>query len=58
MEKLVTVAIGGPDNPVLAQGELVGVENGLTLVKICENVIVRGRRVTADSQKSEGTSNG
>jgi hypothetical protein len=58
MKKLVTVAIGGPDNPVLAQGEFVAVENGLTLVRICENVIVRGRQVTADSQKSEGTPNG
>lgn len=55
---LVTVAIGGPDNPVFAQGTFVSTEKGLTSVRLSDNVIVRGRLVTADSLKSEGTTNG
>lgn len=54
--KLVTVAIGGPDNPVLAQGEFVKSENGLTFVKISDNVVVRGRLITSD--KGKGSNNG
>ena len=45
MVRIVTVAVGGPENPVLVQGELVAEENGLTSVKVSENVIVRGKRI-------------
>lgn len=45
MTRIVTVLIGGPDTPVLVQGEFIAEEKGLTSVRLSDSVIVRGRPV-------------
>jgi hypothetical protein len=47
MSRIVTVSLGGPDNPVLAQGLYVDELNGLTTIKLSDNATVRGRLVQA-----------
>lgn len=45
MRKIVTVYLGGPENPVLVQGELLHEEeNGLTLVQVSDKLTVWGKR--------------
>ena len=46
MRKIVTVYLGGPENPVLVQGELLHEENGLTLVQVSDKLTVWGKRTT------------
>ena len=44
MRKIVTVYLGGPENPVLVQGEYLGEVNGLTFVQVSDKLTVRGKR--------------
>ena len=44
MRKIVTVYLGGPENPVFVQGELLHEENGLTLVQVSDKLTVWGKR--------------
>ena len=54
--KIVTVRLGGPNNPVLVQGEFCGEENSLTFVKLSDSVVVRGKLIPSVRIDDEASS--